>query len=53
MKHTKVTKIKQEPMSFQKIKDQLNLANIPTNFPTSITKAAIKVIRKIIDKGLE
>jgi len=52
-KHTGVNKIKQELMPFQKIKDQLGVANIPTSFPTSITKAAVKVVRKIIDKGLE
>jgi len=52
-KHTGINKIKQELMPFQKIKDQLGIANIPTSFPTSITREAVKVVRKIIDKGLE
>lgn len=51
MKHTGLNEIKKNISPVQSIKNELNIANIPTKMPTSITQVAIKVVKKIISQS--
>jgi Family of unknown function (DUF5712) len=57
MKHTGLNEIKRNISPVQNIKQELGVANIPTQLPKSVAdlavKIAVKVVKKVIGKGLE
>lgn len=51
MKHTGLNEIKKNISPVQNIKNELGIANIPTQLPSSVTQVAIKVIKKVISQS--